>query len=112
MNSLQHKLINQLFNLSFCSIGQALSLKAQNHEISSFVAQASRPYVIAAFPKSGSTFTTNVLRELLGLRQVGLSYSYGTSEQDLYFPFVLNNILAGSRHDTHSGGGHNCSNAF
>ena len=51
-----------------------------------------KPYVlVACMPKSGSTFLTNALSELIGYKICSLCYAYSQTEQDLYLPKVLNN---------------------
>jgi hypothetical protein len=45
--------------------------------------------LVACFPKSGSSFLTRVLANLLDWPHVPLSYSYERSEQDLYLPNLL-----------------------
>jgi hypothetical protein len=42
--------------------------------------------VVAAAPKSGSTFLVNTLMQLTGLRGFRLSAAYSTNEHDLYLP--------------------------
>jgi Sulfotransferase domain len=42
--------------------------------------------VVAAAPKSGSTFLTNTLRRITGLRGFRLCTAHSTNEQDLYLP--------------------------
>ncbi len=42
--------------------------------------------VVAAIPKSGSTFLTNTLIKLTGLRNFRLCAAYSTNEHDLYLP--------------------------
>jgi hypothetical protein len=42
--------------------------------------------VVAAAPKSGSTFLVNTLRRLTGLRRFRLCAAYATNEHDLYLP--------------------------
>jgi len=45
--------------------------------------------LIAGQPKSGSTFLKNVLCELTGFRDLFLFHASGQSEQDLFFPSLL-----------------------
>ena len=42
--------------------------------------------VVAAAPKSGSTFLVNTLMQLTGLRGFRLCAAYSTNEHDLYLP--------------------------
>lgn len=49
--------------------------------------RASKPLiVVAAAPKTGSTFLSNTLVHLTGLRAFDLCAAYSTNEQDLYLP--------------------------
>jgi hypothetical protein len=49
--------------------------------------RAAKPMiVVAAAPKSGSTFLANTLRAITGLRRFRLSAAYATNEHDLYLP--------------------------
>lgn len=45
--------------------------------------------VVAAAPKTGSTWLTNTLATLCGLRNVRLCAGYGTNEHDLYLPALV-----------------------
>lgn len=59
-----------------------------------FKARCSKPLVVvAAAPKSGSTFLSNVITRVTGLPYSRLSSAYSTNEHDLYLPalYMMNN---------------------
>lgn len=51
---------------------------------------------IACMPKSGSTYLANVMSELTGYPYVYLAYAYERSEQNLYFPKLIDSYSFGS----------------
>lgn len=50
------------------------------------VDDATQLILIAAAPRSGSTFLSNVLQQVTGLERYRLSSAYSTNEHDLYLP--------------------------
>jgi Sulfotransferase domain len=56
-----------------------------------------RPYLfVACMPRTASTFLTSALSELTGYKKLSLTYSYGRSEQELYFPKLLDSYGFGT----------------
>ena len=46
--------------------------------------------LVACFPKSGSTYLSKTLQELLHLKRIKMVRLFGNSEQELYEPYLLN----------------------
>jgi protein O-GlcNAc transferase len=75
-------------------VGAALGNGLPAGQPINFSARRSKPIiVIAAAPKSGSTFLSNVITRITGLPYRRLSSGYSTNEHDLYLPslYIMNN---------------------
>jgi hypothetical protein len=75
---------NLLYAVVNAAVGNGL---APEGEVDFTRGRAEHPLVVvAAAPKSGSTFLANTLRAVTGLRNFRLCAAYSTNEHDLYLP--------------------------
>ncbi|HZI84431.1 MAG TPA: sulfotransferase domain-containing protein [Casimicrobiaceae bacterium] len=73
-----------LYAVVNAAVGNGL---APTGEVDFAADRAEKPLVVvAAAPKSGSTFLANTLRAITGLRNFRLCAAYSTNEHDLYLP--------------------------
>jgi len=61
----------------------------------------SETVLLACYPRSGSTFTFQVLMEVLGYRRATFTYARKRSEHDLYIPMLLSNLNANTISQQH-----------
>jgi len=84
--------IEKMGKLVFVQPQQLAEIKKASPDLSLFLERVKKPLLLAAFPKSGSSFTRRVMVQLTKAQTVRLSYYYGTSEQELYFPYCIANL--------------------
>lgn len=56
------------------------------------IAKSQPTTLLACFPRSASTFTSEVMRHFTGSARCTLSYDRGRSDHDLYVPHLLSNL--------------------
>ena len=69
-------------------IGNAVT----NPPFSTHIRRKKDTVLLACFPRSGSTYTFQVMAKVLGYRKVSLCYARQRSDHDLYVPFLLSNL--------------------
>jgi len=84
--------LEKMGKLAFVQPQQLDEIKRSSQDLSSFLERVKKPLLLAAFPKSGSSFTRRVMVQLTKAQTVRLAYYYGTSEQELYFPNCISNL--------------------
>ncbi len=74
--------------LAEAALGQGI-VPRQYHEVLARERGSNRIVVVAAAPKTGSTYLANTLAKALGYPYFRLSSGYGTNEHDLYLPSLV-----------------------
>ncbi len=60
--------------------------------LSGFIFRNRETVIVNSFPRSSSSFTTDLLKDIFKLKRVFLIYRNGSSEQDLFEPEIIRNI--------------------